>query len=171
MKKALLVLFCLIAAGLCVPAPCSADAGGICGENVTWSYNASNGVLTISGNGATEDYNSWDDMPWYSRKRDIREAVISDGVTGIGAYAFCGCDGMTRVTIPDSVTVIGSSAFYGCSGLTGIYAPSSLKKIRDNAFPNNEGMILYCCHDSVAERYGTVYGFHVELLDGPGAGR
>lgn len=36
----------------------------------------------------------------------------------IGEYAFCGCDGLTEVTIPNSVTTIGYSAFSYCDGLT-----------------------------------------------------
>ena len=47
-------------------------------------------------------------------------AVIPDGVTSIGDYAFRDCVGLTSITIPDSVTNIGLYAFSGCEGLTEI---------------------------------------------------
>ena len=56
MKKLLVMFFGLVVIGLCVPALCSADDSGTCGENVTWTYSSADGVLTISGNGTMEDY-------------------------------------------------------------------------------------------------------------------
>ena len=38
----------------------------------------------------------------------------------IGYAAFCGCSGLTSVTIPNSVTSIESYAFFGCNGLTSV---------------------------------------------------
>lgn len=45
---------------------------------------------------------------------------IPRGVTSIGDCAFCGCTGLTSVTIPDSVTSIGGWAFDGCTSLTSV---------------------------------------------------
>ena len=52
------------------------------------------------------------------------EAIIADNnsysgygtftITGIYAFAFDDCDGLTSVTIPNSVTSIGYMAFHGC---------------------------------------------------------
>ena len=41
-------------------------------------------------------------------------AIIPDGTTEIGEYAFSFCESLTSVTIPDSVTSIGDSAFCNC---------------------------------------------------------
>ena len=41
-------------------------------------------------------------------------------MTSIGESAFCGCTGLTSITIPDSVTEIGKNAFASCSGLTSV---------------------------------------------------
>lgn len=94
---------------LCGPAvAANAAAGGTCGENVTWELN--NGVLTISGEGAMEDYTSYT-MPFAGL--DFSKAVISEGVTSDGNSACYHCDRLTEVTIPESVTSIGSLAFSG----------------------------------------------------------
>lgn len=39
-------------------------------------------------------------------------------VTGIGAYAFKDCSGMTKVVVPPTVEYIGSGAFEGCTSLS-----------------------------------------------------
>ena len=59
---------------------------------------------------------------------------LKDGIIGIAASAFSGCDGLTSITIPDSVTSIGGSAFYGCSSLTSISIPSGVTSIGTAAF-------------------------------------
>ena len=56
-------------------------------------------------------------------------AIIPDGTTEIGDYAFCGCSSLTSITIPEGVTEIGSSAFYGCSSLESITISASATKI------------------------------------------
>lgn len=55
-------------------------------------------------------------------------------VTSIGNYAFCGCTGLTNITIPDGVTSIGDNAFYECAGLTNITIPKSVTNIGVSAF-------------------------------------
>ena len=51
----------------------------------------------------------------------LREAVIPEGVTSIGANAFHGCSSLETVTIPKTVTSIGDGAFEDCSSLTDVY--------------------------------------------------
>ncbi len=61
--------------------------------------------------------------------------TIPDSVTSIGG-AFCGCSGLTSVTIPNSVAIIGASAFENCSGLTSVTIPNSVMSIGEGAFLN-----------------------------------
>ena len=64
--------------------------------------------------------------------------VIPDGVTGIAAEAFMGCDGLTEVYLPDSIREIGYKAFFGCRKLAHIRIPESLTRIGDYAFSGTE---------------------------------
>ena len=59
----------------------------------------------------------------------IPATIGSLPVTRIDHWAFCGCSGLTSVTIPDSVTSIGNAAFYQCRGLTSVILPSSVTSI------------------------------------------
>lgn len=61
-------------------------------------------------------------------------AIIPEGTTKIGDYAFGGCDSLESVTIPESVTKIGEKAFSDCCLLESIAIPKSVTKIGDLAF-------------------------------------
>ena len=103
---------------------------GTCGENVTWTLDAQ-GVLTLEGTGAM--YNYWvnDPTPWSSLS--FTKAVIGEGITTIGDFAFNNYTGLTSVDIPNTVTSIGENAF-GNTALTSITIPSSVTSIGKTAF-------------------------------------
>jgi len=112
-------------------------ATGDCGESVTWSLD-DQGVLTIEGTGAMDNYYSMDNVaPW--RELYVTSVVIGDGVTTIGDYAFYRKSDITSVTIPSSVTSIGSYAFYG-TGLTSVTVPSSITEIENSVFDSCTGL-------------------------------
>lgn len=92
---------------------------GNCGTNVNWMLN-SEGELTISGEGAMEDYASADATPWYTYKDSIKEVKIEEGVTTIADYAFYQYSSLSTVNIAGSVTSFGSGAFQKCSILQNV---------------------------------------------------
>ena len=95
---------------------------GTCGENLTW--NLENGVLTISGTGKMDDYDDKNSLPpWYRKK--VTSAVLEEGITDIGDWAFCYCSSLTSITLPDSLTSIGNYAFNNCSNLILTVSPDS----------------------------------------------
>ena len=74
--------------------------------------------------------------PWSDYQADIKEVVIENGVTNIGACAFKDYKNITSVTIPSSVETIEENAFSGCESLTSVDIPNSVKTIGASAFKN-----------------------------------
>lgn len=112
----------------------NADAAesGSCGENISWSL-SDDGVLSISGNGAMNNY-LISKQPWYAVRSEIKTVNVSEGVTVIGNNALYDCSNLTAVTLPSTLTVIGNNAFADCENLENITLPDSLSKIGDIAF-------------------------------------
>ena len=92
-----------------------------------------NGTLTVSGNGAMEDYPNLD-QPWENNKGDITSVVVESGVTTVGALSFCNFGKITSVTLPEGLTSIGTRSFLSCSKLTSITIPSTVTSIDAEAF-------------------------------------
>ena len=118
---------------------------GTCGANVNWYL--ADGVMTISGNGAMDDFiiiRDWNTgqlieeethrSPWEDYSAQIREVYIEDGVTSVGSIAFSSCFNLKKVVIGNSVKTIGSSAFSNDNNLTELVIGNSVESIGDNAF-------------------------------------
>lgn len=58
----------------------------------------------------------------------------SYSVTGIGSYAFNGCNKLTSITIPNTVKIIDAWAFAGCTSLTSFKIPNEVTSIEQAAF-------------------------------------
>ncbi|MCR5156212.1 MAG: leucine-rich repeat protein [Butyrivibrio sp.] len=140
---------------------------GKCGNDLTWELrdigyfeNYRNTYdLYIEGNGPMYDYENCSSTPWYKAlsgfeggkdKNRIRNVVLRDGITRIGAHAFEGSisniyslSGEGSIEIPDTVTEIGAWAFYS-SYFTGILSiPDSVKTIGTGAFQSTGITALY----------------------------
>ena len=111
--------------------PVEEDTSGTCGDNLTWTL--ADGVLTISGSGAMENY-WYDTSPFPFEKSDIKTIVINEGVTSIGNFVFSSFKGLTGITIPASVTSIGEYAFSWCSSLEEVTILGSMTSIGFRAF-------------------------------------
>lgn len=144
MKKILSTLFTLVACvsllhAAVVPPSVPTTAFG---ENLTWEYNNSDSVLTISVVGSAvncsiPDFSSTNRAPWYNYddgdpktgssivRNAIKSIVFVGDITYIGTYAFDHCGVLSTVVIPASVSSIGDGAFAYCSSLTSVKALSS----------------------------------------------
>ena len=71
---------------ICIGNAASDPVSNQCGDNLYWQY--ASGVLTISGFGAMYDFESPEQVPWYSLRSSITSIVLSKAVTHIGNYAF-----------------------------------------------------------------------------------
>ena len=64
----------------------------------------------------------------------LKEIVIPEGITKLGAFCFAGCYNLISVVIPDSVTEIGAGAFMNCLNLRSITIGEGVSKIGIGAF-------------------------------------
>ena len=117
------------------------------GTNLSWKLE-SNGVLTISGDGAMKDYSgsyTFTRPGWYKNKDQITSVVFDGEITRIGVLAFDECANIENVrykdytgpadnALPESVKTIGQYAFSG-TGVTGtLKLPENLTAIGYSAF-------------------------------------
>ena len=129
--KHLLAMFLTVALSMgltsCLKVP-KTDSGVI--GSVKWVYDFDAETLTFSGSGEI----TWRGEEDYQRYANMTDAVIiSEGITGIGEYAFSHFK-LKSVSIPNSVTYIGGSAFYWCENLYAITIPNGVKRIGSKAF-------------------------------------
>ncbi len=131
-------------------------ATGVCGENLTWSLSG-DGVLTVSGTGAMENYDSTSTVPWYGYASRIKSVVIQSGATTVGARAFMNCTAMTAVEIPSTVTAIGEWAFANCNQLPGVTIPASVSEIGSWAFYSCSSLTEVTVPEGVEEVAGYTF--------------
>ena len=142
MKQLYLLLITLL-----VSLSAYAEKSGTCGDNLQWKL-TDEGVLTITGTGKMQNWVGGISSPW-SPYSNVKQVIIGDGVTTIGAGAFAGCHSLTSVTIPNSVTTIWHNAFANCSSLTSVTIPNSVTTIGHNAFANCSSLTSITIPNSV----------------------
>lgn len=76
------------------------------------------GLLTIKGSGAMPDFpNGARTTDWYPYRDKVTVAIVSHGITSVGANAFRDSAALDLMSIAGSVTSVGDNAFRGCSAL------------------------------------------------------
>ena len=108
-------------------------ASGTCGDSLNWRLSDDN-VLTISGTGNMTDYSSESAVPWAGLRSSVHTVVVSEGVTGIGKYAFYNCTNLTDVSLPESLTTVGYYAFKQCTSLQSIVLPGGVTQVSSEVF-------------------------------------
>ena len=103
------------------------STNGNIGENITWEL--SDGVLTLSGEGDMEDYAFFGFT--YNK---VQKIVVNEGITSIGANSFVGFAYVTEVELADSIETIEHGAFNMCRSIETLKLPESLRVIEDQAF-------------------------------------
>ena len=114
---------------------------GTCGAKV--EYLLKNGVLNISGEGATYNYHSGKTAPWYDYKESIVEIYVAEGITSIGNQLFVGCKNLKNVHLAEGVETIGSNVFKGCSTIEYVSFPKSIKTVGERSFTGSIQKIKY----------------------------
>ena len=62
---------------------------------------------------------------------ELKEVVLSEGITEISERAFRGCPDLESVVLPNTLNKIGKLAFDNCSGLVKIHIPNSVIDVCD----------------------------------------
>lgn len=142
---------------------------GSCGNNAAYTF--SNGILTISGKGAIDNYKDYFDAPWASYSNNINTLEISNGITEIGALAFYNLHNLETIRtfektsdnnkkyvgnineLTSNCKNIGFAAFGYCTSLKSISI--SCEKISNQAFFGCRGLETIVLNKSVKEiEYG-----------------
>lgn len=127
-KAAAVLLTLALLSALLAPAVFAAEVG----SGLTWSL--SGGTLTISGNGAMNNFTETNPAPWHDSAESIRVIEIKNGVTSVGNLAFYGCENVTSVNIAYTVKSIGAFAFANCKSLKMLSLGSGITSIGESAF-------------------------------------
>lgn len=106
---------------------------GTCGAGISFTL-STDGVLTISGQGAMDNFHSQNQAPWSTKMLEIKKVVIEDGVSTIGNQSFKSAQNLQEVVLPASVNSIGANSFMGCNNLREIEIGTSISSIGQYAF-------------------------------------
>lgn len=98
------------------------------------------GVTTLGDDILYYGYYDYSSDESYFFHPNLREVKLPDGLTYIGARAFCDSPYLTEVKIPSTVTKIKEYAFSGCTGLTEIELPPQLEEVDDGLFSRCSGL-------------------------------
>ncbi len=127
-------------------------------------------LLNASVNVVIDDIDSWltnafvskwpygGQMHLYLNGEEIKQLVVPNNVTTIGASTFKNCAGLTSVIIPDNVTIIYGSAFEGCTNLASVSIPEGISSIGAKAFagcPNLKD--VFCRAANVPQTGGNAF--------------
>ena len=115
---------------------------GQCGDTMMWEF--ANGVLTISGEGAMDDFQEGA-APWQGYSQQITEVVFKGNISYIGDNAFRDYDTLTTIDFGNAIYEIGKNAFRSCDGLTSIQLPYSFKVFGESSFENCKNLTQIHC--------------------------
>lgn len=133
------------------------NANQTCGENITWTFDGSNGTLIISGYGEMNNFTSDVPAPWKNYREQINTVKISDGIKKIGDRAFFRCSSLSSVTMPNSVVEIGIETFSSCVNLQNVSLPETLKKIGRHSFSGCSKLNMIVIPDGLEELPANIF--------------
>ena len=143
MKKQLLLLVCLLAAGSSAWAQYDFTAVSPSGHTLYYVFIDDSSAVTVTYPEASGGNNNTGYYTGYNKPTGdlvIPASVDCGGQVGvvpvlyIGEKAFSQCDSLTSVTLPNTLLGINREAFYDCDMLTTVNMPDSLRYIHHWAF-------------------------------------
>jgi len=117
----------------------NAKLSGKLGDDIIWTVE--DGVMTVSGQGATYDFEKSSSVYDYVDSdiaRQVYKLIIEEGIARIGKNTFSGFNILSEIAFPKSLEEIGDKAFWG-TYVKNIAFPegSLLRKIGTEAFKNS----------------------------------
>ncbi len=103
-------------------------------EGVSWKYQGDIGRIQFTGAGKIPDFSQEDPAPWNAYMGMI-QTIESEGITEIGAYAFCGAEKLLRFETA-GLKRVGAYAFADCGELLFIDVEGT-ETIEAGAFQND----------------------------------
>lgn len=143
------------------------DIGQI-GENAYYTQ-YSDGTLSISGNGSTNDYTGFaiqlgysdePDSPFYENE-SIQKVKLSSGITALGNWLFAACFNLQSIVLPRNLERIGDLTF-NRTAIKSIEFPASLTTIGVGAFTASKLENVYI--PATVKNFGRYAFFHCESL-------
>ena len=145
---------------------CTTSTYGMSGTQY-WVLDDS-GTLFIGGDGEMTEFSKASILEWRNYTDKIKKAVIDEGVTSIGKYAFYNCNHLTSVIIPQTITSIDSYAFVGCTSLPTLTLGDNIERVMQNAFDVYDGINVYCYKDTMTENAlkenGIAYALNTTMI-------
>lgn len=103
-------------------------------DNISWSFDSSDGHLFLSGDGDMLERDSISDYEWYGFRNRIKSVTVGENITSVASNAFTGFDNLSEIIIGKDVKTIGENAFAGCTKLSLITFNSTPDTIASTAF-------------------------------------
>lgn len=128
------------------------QTSGVCGDNLTWSFQPDLYQITVEGSGDMYSYDNVADYTWSSNADLVTGVIFGNGVTSVGKNAFNGFPYLNEVLLGSTVERIDSLAFANCGDLmTVAITTEGDTEIEYDAFDgHNEKFLLICDEKNTA---------------------
>ena len=134
---------CLV---LCICMTFAAFASADEGNHLIWTFDETDGTLTIGGVGDVAPITTPDEQPWASIREQITEVHIDPAAQYFAeniAYWFAGCTNLVYAEVPGYWFVVGQDAFKDCTNLQDLVIMThGTPVIAENAFTCENGADL-----------------------------
>lgn len=97
------------------------------GDNITATIEGD--TLTLTGSGATYDYEYYGENWYKGDKQAIKKIVFNGDITYIGDFFFSGFAGIIELKLPEGLKRMGEGVIQACDSLITVEFPKTLKEI------------------------------------------
>lgn len=129
-------------------------------DNITWSFDSSDGHLFLSGSGDMLEREKTSDYEWYGFRSSIKSLTIGEGVTSVGANAFTGFVNLGEIIVGKDVKKIGDNAFAGCAKLSLISFVGEPGNISSSAFVGCNKRMTVIGENGLGKAFAQSNGFN-----------